>query len=124
MEWIERIKRKYRCRAHFDSSSFCTYGCLIAPVHTVFEDIPPNQEYDFYLRTKYDVYLLRIINSTEKTGEIYPAEKNGIIYIICCFPIRKDTLPVIIRTILHCLEPFGFPNLRNPRYGIKFRIKG
>ena len=79
MEWIERIKRKRRCRVHFDSGSFRVYGCLAAPVHMIPDVIPINQEFDFYLQSHYDVYLLRLVNSTEKTGEICPAGKDGII---------------------------------------------
>ena len=69
-----------------------------------------------------DVYLLRLVNSTEKTGEICPAGKDGIIYIICCLPIQKDTLPAAIETVLHCLKPFGFPDLRNPCHRVTFEI--
>lgn len=123
MEWIERIKRKRRCRVHFDSGSFLVHGCLVAPVHMIPDVIPINQEFDFYLQSKYDVYLLRIVNSTEKTGEVCPAEKGGIVYIICHLPIRKDTLPMAIQTVLRSLEPFGFPKLHNPNHGITFEIE-
>lgn len=124
MEWIERIKRKRRCRVHFDSGSFRVHGCLVAPVHMFPDVIPINQEFDFYLQSKYDVYLLRIINSTEKTGDICSAGKDGIIYIICHFPMQKDTLSEDIEKVLCALEPFGFPNLHNPKHGIAFEIEG
>ena len=124
MEWIERIKRKRRCRVHFDSGSFRVYGCLAAPVHMIPDVIPINQEFDFYLQSHYDVYLLRLVNSTEKIGEICPAGKDGIIYIICRLPIQKDTLPKDIEMVLRALEPFGFLNLHNPKHGIAFEIKG
>ena len=124
MESIERIKRKRRCRVHFDSGSFRVYGCLAAPVHMIPDVIPINREFDFYLQSNYDVYLLRLVNSTEKTGDICPAGKDGIIYIICCLPIQKDTLPKDIEMVLRALEPFGFLNLHNPKHGIAFEIKG
>ena len=124
MEWIERIKRKRRCRVHFDSGSFRVYGCLAAPVHMIPDVIPINREFDFYLQSNYDVYLLRLVNSTEKTGDICPAGKDGIIYIICRLPIQKDTLPKGIEMVLRALEPFGFLNLHNPKQGIAFEIKG
>ena len=124
MEWIERIKRKRRCRVHFDSGSFRVYGCLAAPVHMIPDVIPINREFDFYLQSNYDVYLLRLVNSTEKTRDICPAGKDGIIYIICCLPIQKDTLPKDIEMVLRALEPFGFLNLHNPKHGIAFEIKG
>ena len=124
MEWIKRIKRKHRCRVHFDSGSFRVYGCLAAPVHMIPDVIPINREFDFYLQSNYDVYLLRLVNSTEKTGDICPAGKDGIIYIICRLPIQKDTLPKDIEMVLRALEPFGFLNLHNPKHGIAFEIKG
>ena len=124
MEWIERIKRKRRCRVHFDSGSFRVYGCLAAPVHMIPDVIPINREFDFYLQSNYDVYLLRLVNSTEKTGDICPAGKDGIIYIIGRLPIQKDTLPKDIEMVLRALEPFGFLNLHNPKHGIAFEIKG
>ena len=124
MEWIERIKRKRRCRVHFDSGSFRVYGCLAAPVHMIPDVIPINREFDFYLQSNYDVYLLRLVNSTEKTGDICPAGKDGIIYIIFRLPIQKDTLPKDIEMVLRALEPFGFLNLHNPKHGIAFEIKG
>lgn len=75
-------------------------------------------------QSDYDVYLLRIVNSAEKTGEIYSVGKDGIIYIICRLPIQKDILPATIQTVLHCLESFGFPDLHNPNHGITFEIEG
>ena len=71
-----------------------------------------------------DVYLLRLVNSTEKTGNICPAGKDGIIYIICRFPMQKATLSEDIETILRALEPFGFPDLRTPKHEIVFEIEG
>ena len=111
-------------RVHFDSGSFRVYGCLAAPVHMIPDVIPINQEFDFYLQSNYDVYLLRLVNSTEKTGDICPAGKDGIIYIICRFPMQKATLSEDIETVLRALEPFGFPSLHNPKHGITFEIEG
>lgn len=81
-------------------------------------------QFDFYLQSHYDVYLLRLVNSTEKIGEICPAGKDGIIYIICRFPMQKATLSEDIETVLRALEPFGFPSLHNPKHGITFEIEG
>ncbi|MFC2471556.1 MAG: hypothetical protein ACFNVI_09170, partial [Lachnoanaerobaculum gingivalis] len=78
-EWIERIKRKHNCKAHFGSDSFQMEDCIVAPVHLIPEEIYDNQEFDFYIKTKYDVYLLRIINNESNCGIIYPAKLNGII---------------------------------------------
>lgn len=124
VEWIERIKRKHRCRVHFDNDSFWVHGCLAGPVHRIPDVILPDQEYDFYLQSNYDVYLLRLINSTEKTGNICPAGKDGIIYIICRFPVQKITLSEDIEKVLRTLEPFGFPDLHNPKHEIAFEIEG
>ena len=69
------------------------------------------------------MYLLRLVNSTEKTGDICPAGKDGIIYIICRFPMQKATILEDIETVQRALEAFGFPDLHNPKHGIAFEIE-
>ena len=46
-EWIERIKRKHNCKAHFGNDSFQMKDCIVAPVHLIPEKIYDNQEFDF-----------------------------------------------------------------------------
>ncbi|MGP1405521.1 hypothetical protein [Filifactor alocis] len=123
IEWIERKKRKHNCKIHFDDNSFRINHCVVAPVHTIPDDILPNQEFDFYLQTSYDIYFLRLINSTEKCGTVYPAKKDGIVYIVCFLPISKHTIATSIQTIMNCLKQYGFPNMHNPKANINFTIE-
>lgn len=109
--------------AHFDGDSFRLNDCLAAPVHMIPDEAAVNYECDFYLQTKYDVYLLRLTNSAEKMGTLCPAGKGGIIYIACCLPISKATITESVQTILHSLERYGFPNLYNPKHEITFAIE-
>ena len=106
-EQFERIKRKRNCRVHFDADSF---------------QISENQEFDFYVESTYDVYLLRIIHSQDCVVSIYPAKVDGIIYIVSSIPVSKDSIKENIQKILHALEPYGFPKLRNPKSSITFCI--
>ena len=122
MEWLERKKRKQKCKVHFDEDSFQVEEALLAPVHLICDENASNQEYDFYLQTSYDTYLLRLINSTEKYISICPANKGGIIYIICYLPIGKDNFPTSLQTIFHYLQPYGFPKLANPKATITFTL--
>lgn len=121
-EQFERIKRKHNGRVHFDSDSFKISDCTVAPVHDIPDVVYENQEFDFYVESIYDVYLLRIIHSQDCVVSIYPAKADGIIYIVISIPVSKDSIKETIQKILHVLEKYGFPTLKNPKSSITFCI--
>ena len=121
-ERLERMKRKRNCRVHFDADSFQISNCIVAPVHDITDVIHENQEFDFYVETNYDVYLLRIIHSQDCVVSIYPAKVDCIIYIVSSIPVSKDNMKETIQKILHALETYGFPKLKNPKSNITFNI--
>ena len=121
-ERLERMKRKRNCRVYFDSDSFKISDCTVAPVHDISDVIYENQEFDFYIESTYDVYLLRIIHSYDCIVSIYPAKVEGIIYIVSSIPVSKDSIKENIQKILHALEKYGFPTLKNPKSSITFNI--
>ena len=121
-ERFERKKRKRNCRVHFDADSFQISDCTVAPVHDIPDVIHENQEFDFYVETNYDVYLLRIIHSQDCIVSIYPAKVDGIIYIVSSIPVTKDNMRESIQNVLYALEPYGFPKLKNPKSSITFNI--
>ena len=121
-ERLERMKRKRNCRVHFDADSFQVSDCTVAPVHDILDVIVDNQEFDFYVESMYDVYLLRIIHSPDCVVSIYPAKVDGIIYIVSSIPVTKDNVKESIQRVLHALEPYGFPKLKNPKSSITFNI--
>ena len=121
-ERLERMKRKRNCRVYFDSDSFKISDCTVAPVHDIPDVIYENQEFDFYVESTYDVYLLRIIHSHDCVVSIYPAKADGIIYIVSSIPISKDNIKETIQKILHVLEKYGFPTLKNPKSNITFNM--
>ena len=121
-ERLERMKRKRNCRVHFDADSFQISDCTVAPVHDIPDVIYENQEFDFYVESTYDVYLLRIIHSQDCVVSIYPAKADGIIYIVSSIPMSKDNIKEAIQKILHVLETYGFPKLKNPKSSITFNI--
>ena len=121
-EQFERMKRKRNCRVYFDSDSFKISDCTVAPVHDIPDVIHENQEFDFYIESTYDVYLLRIIHSHDCVVSIYPAKVDGIIYIVSSIPVSKDNMKESIQKILYALEPYGFTKLKNPKSSIIFNI--
>ena len=121
-ERLERMKRKRNCRVHFDADSFQISNYIVAPVHDIPDVIHENQEFDFYVETNYDVYLLRIIHSQDCVVSIYPAKVDCIIYIVSSIPVSKDNMKETIQKILHALETYGFPKLKNPKSNITFNI--
>ena len=121
-ERLERKKRKRNCRVYFDGDSFQISDCTVAPVHDIPDVIHENQEFDFYVESTYDVYLLRIIHSHDCVVSIYPAKADGIIYIVSFIPVSKDSIKENIQKILHALEAYGFPTLKNPKSSITFCI--
>lgn len=121
-ERLERMKRKHNCRVHFDADSFQIFDCTVAPVHDIPDVIHENQEFDFYVESTYDVYLLRIIHSYDCAVSIYPAIVDGIIYIVSSIPVTKDNMRESIQNVLYALEPYGFPKLKNPKSSITFNI--
>lgn len=116
------MKRKHNCRVHFDEDSFQISDCTVAPVHDIPDVIYENQEFDFYVESTYDVYLLRIIHSHDCVVSIYPANADGIIYIVSSIPVSKDNTKETIQKILHALKKYGFPKLKNPKSSITFNI--
>ena len=121
-EGLERMKRKHNGRVHFDSDSFQISDCTVAPVHDIPDVIHENQEFDFYIESTYDVYLLRIIHSPNCIVSIYPANADGIIYIVSSIPVSKNNIKETIQKILHTLEKYGFPKLKNPKSSITLNI--
>ena len=122
VERLERMKRKHNCRVHFDADSFQISDCTVAPVHDIPDVIHENQEFDFYVESTYDVYLLRIIHSHDCVVSIYPAKMDGIIYIVSSILVTKDNVKESIQKVLYALEPYGFPKLKNPKSSTIFNL--
>lgn len=122
-EWIERKKRKHNCKVHFGSDSIKMKDCIVAPVHMISDEIYDNQELDFYVETKYDVYLLRIINKEDSCGIICPAKRDGIIYIISNLPVNRENITKQVKRALNSVEKYGFPNLKNSKFEVEFDIE-
>ena len=122
-EFIQRKKRKHNCQVHFNSNSFYLNGCMLTPVHVIPEEILPSQEFDFYMKTRYDIYLLRLTDSDEKRGFICPAHKGGLVYIICFVPVNRSNISFTIKNVMHSLEQYGFPKIPNPQHELSFTIQ-
>lgn len=122
-EWIERKKRKRSCKPHFGSDSIKMKDCIVALVHMISDEIYDNQELDFYVEPKYDVYLLRIINKEDSRRIICPAKRDGIIYIISNLPVNRENITKQVKRALNSVQKYGFPNLKNPKFKVEFDIE-
>ena len=91
-------------------------------MHDISDVIHENQEFDFYVESTYDVYLLRIIHSHDCVVSIYSAKVDGIIYIVSSIPVSRDSMKEFIQKVLHVLEIYGFPKLKNPKSNITSNI--
>lgn len=116
------MKRKRNCRVYFDLDSFKISDCTVAPLHDIPDVIHENQEFDFYVESIYDMYLLCIIHSQDCVVSIYPAKMDGIIYIVSSISVSKDNIKETIQKILYALETYGFPKLKNLKSSITFNI--
>ena len=121
-ERLERMKRKHNCRVHFDADSFQIFDCTVAPVHDIPDVIHENQEFDFYVESTYDVYLLRIIHSHDCVVSIYPAKAEGIIYIVSSIPVSKDNIKEKYSKDFTCVGEIWFPKFKNPKSSITLNI--
>lgn len=123
IEWTKRKKRRKKFKVYFDEDSFGIKDYKVTPVHLIPENISDNQEFDFYISTNYDTYLLRLINSNEENGIIYPVKDDGVIYIVCKTYFDKDTMINYIDKTLNFLrEEYGFPKLQNLNCSVKFKV--
>ena len=122
-EWTDRKKRKRSCKPHFGSDSIKMKDCIVALVHMISDEIYDNQELDFYVEPKYDVYLLRIINKKDSRGIICPAKRDGIIYIISNLPVNRENITKQVKRALNSAEKYGFLNLKNSKFEVEFDIK-
>lgn len=123
IEYIKRKKRKKKFKVYFDNESFQIKDYKVASVHKIPKNIFYNQEFDFYISTNYDTYLLRLINSNEENGMIYPVKDDGVIYIVCKTYFDKDTMINSIDKTLNSLrEGYGFPELKNPKFPVNFKF--
>lgn len=123
-ELIKRLKRKRSCKVHFDKDSLQMKDYKVAFVHDILDDVLDNQEFDFYIATKYDTYLLRMINSKDNSINIYPAKGDGVICIVSKLPFSKNNILEVMDEALNRLrnEKYGFPKLKNPKTAIIFQI--
>ena len=55
------------CKAHFGTDDVLIDGFRLNPVHIIIEPVVANTEFDFYLDTCKDCYLLRIRNIPNNT---------------------------------------------------------
>lgn len=113
-EKIRRIKNQKRTKPHFGKDDIIIEDYHINAVHMLPEKFTKDSEIDFYLRTYYDVYLLRFRHRKKHRIYICPATKTcPLIYIIVETQLHVDTFLEDLNNSIKELEKFGLPKIKN-----------
>lgn len=83
----KRKKRRIMCRTHFGKDDIMIDGYRLNPVHIEERPYKPDAEFDFYLDTGYDAYLLRLRNSSN--NEIILCKHNPLHYDFIYIAVEK-----------------------------------
>lgn len=120
----EQLRRKRNLKdqeVHFGEDDIILSGYRLTPVHCIPKHIKMMQEFDWYLDTGYDIYLLRLRNSTGLTNSITicPADRIcPMIYIVCETQFNNRNIFITLEKVLVQLEYFGIPKIKNPKQQI------
>lgn len=95
---------------------------LISPVNEFSRPLSVKDfdQFDFYVNTGYDVYLLRLTQSMRNRISIYPADKTqSVVYIIVETDIDGRLPESVFSEVFKKLEESaGFPKLQSTRFDI------
>lgn len=95
---------------------------LISPVNEFSRPLSVKDfdQFDFYVNTGYDVYLLRLSQSMRNRISIYPADKTqSVVYIIVETDIDGRLPESVFSEVFKKLEESaGFPKLQSTRFDI------
>lgn len=114
MEWLERKKRKQKCKVHFDEDSFHVKEALLAPVHLMDNESSSNQEYDFYLQTSYDTYFGSSIVKKNLSAFVLPIKMVSSTLYAICRSIKIGFLPRF-KPSFTSSNPMAFPSSPIPK---------
>lgn len=119
-KWISDWRRRKKVRKieslHFDSGCIYINKYKLSSVHVIPEKIRENQELDFYLDTKFDIYLLRLINNTNQKITIFPVTKPcNMVYIVAETLFNTENFDYTLKNIIDNLKKAGIPRIVNPK---------
>lgn len=99
----KRKKRRLLGKCHFGEDDMVILDYIVNPVHFVPECHTPDAEYDYYLDTRDDIYLLRMVNSDME--RILLCKHDSVQYDFICIiaetrlssDLRRDLERVVAR---------------------------
>lgn len=123
-ELLRRLKNLKSQKSRFSEPDtiHLDNNILISPVNAFSRPLSVKDfdQFDFYVNTGYDVYLLRLSQSMRNRISIYPADKTqSVVYIIVETDIDGRLPESIFSEVFKKLEESaGFPKLQSTRFDI------
>ena len=122
-ELLRRLKNlKSQKSRFFEPDTIHLDNILISPVNEFSRPLSVKDfdQFDFYVNTGYDVYLLRLSQSMRNRISIYPADKTqSVVYIIVETDIDGRLPESVFSEVFKKLEESaGFPKLQSTRFDI------
>lgn len=122
-ELLRRLKNLKSQKSRFsEPDTIHLDNILISPVNEFSRPLSVKDfdQFDFYVNTGYDVYLLRLSQSMRKRISIYPADKTqSVVYIIVETDIDGRLPESVFSEVFKKLEESaGFPKLQSTRFDI------
>lgn len=123
-ELLRRLKnlKSHKFRFSEPDTIHLDNNILISPVNEFSRPLSVKDfdQFDFYVNTGYDVYLLRLSQSMRNRISIYPADKTqSVVYIIVETDIDGRLPESIFSEVFNKLEKnAGFPKLQSIRLDI------
>lgn len=123
-ELLRRLKnlKSHKFRFSEPDTIHLDNNILISPVNEFSRPLSVKDfdQFDFYVNTGYDVYLLRLSQSMRNRISIYPADKTqSVVYIIVETDIDGRLPESVFSEVFKKLEESaGFPKLQSTRFDI------
>ncbi len=123
-ELLRRLKNLKSQKSRFSEPDtiHLDNNILISPVNEFSRPLSVKDfdQFDFYVNTGYDVYLLRLTQSMRNRISIYPADKTqSVVYIIVETDIDGRLPESVFSEVFKKLEESaGFPKLQSTRFDI------
>lgn len=110
----EKQRRRKCLECHFGDDDILVDNFRLNAVHYIDGSYPKNAEYDFYLDTGDDMYLLRLQNISENIVIFVNRENLGIDFPLTYIIVRKYLLEDIIeelKIVIRKLKNIGFDTI-------------
>ncbi len=100
--------RRRNLKCHFDADDILIEGFRLNAVHDIPDRIEDGAEFDFYLDTRDDIYLLRLQNKPDNALIFVDRPKSSVTYIIARKRLSSD-INSELSLIIKQLKIIGVP---------------